>query len=281
MKFARLGPLGHETPVAIIEGTTYDISSLTGDITGEFLHDAGELVQGALDAGTLSIVENPEELRVGAPIARPQAVICIGQNYAAHAAESGAQPPSTPIVFMKHPNTVVGPNDTVPLPPGAEKVDWEVELAIVIGRRASYLGSIEEAAAHIGGYTVVDDISERAWQMEQSLGQWSKGKNGESFAPTGPVVVTPDEVDPGNLGLRSWVNGELRQDSTTSDMIFSVEYIVWHLSQYMVLEPGDLICTGTPEGVAFSGRFPYLADGDVVRLEIDGIGTQEHVFRSK
>ncbi|WP_313280694.1 fumarylacetoacetate hydrolase family protein [Timonella senegalensis] len=281
MKFARLGPLGHETPVAIIEGTKYDISSLTGDITGEFLHDGGELVQGALDAGTLSSVENPEELRVGAPIARPQAVICIGQNYAAHAAESGAQPPSTPIVFMKHPNTVVGPNDTVPLPPGAEKVDWEVELAIVIGRRASYLGSIEEAAAHIGGYTVVDDISERAWQMEQSLGQWSKGKNGESFAPTGPVVVTPDEVDPGNLGLRSWVNGELRQDSTTSDMIFSVEYIVWHLSQYMVLEPGDLICTGTPEGVAFSGRFPYLADGDVVRLEIDGIGTQEHVFRSK
>lgn len=281
MKFARLGPVGQEIPVAVIDSTTYDLSSLTSTITGEFLLEGPELVEAARAAGTLRIVENPEQLRVGAPIARPQAVICIGQNYAAHAAESGANPPSTPIVFFKHPNTVVGPNDTVPLPPGAEKVDWEVELAIVIGKKASYLEFVEDAAAHIGGYTVVDDISERAWQMEQSLGQWSKGKCGEAFAPTGPLVVTAHEVDPSNLGLRSWVNGEERQNSNTSDMIFDVNYIVWHLSQYMVLEPGDLICTGTPEGVGFSGRFPYLSDGDIVRLEIDGIGPQEHVFKSR
>lgn len=281
MKFARLGPVGQEIPVAIINAATYDLSNLTETITGEFLIDGPARVEEALAAGTLGIVENPESLRIGAPIARPAAVICIGQNYAAHAAESGANPPSTPIVFFKHPNTVVGPNDTVPLPPGAEKVDWEVELAIVIGKKASYLESVEEAAAHIGGFTVVDDISERAWQMEQSLGQWSKGKCGEAFAPTGPYVVTGSDVDAGNLGLRSWVNGEIRQDSNTSDMIFDVNYIVWHLSQYMVLEPGDLICTGTPEGVAFSGRFPYLADGDVVRLEIDGLGTQEHVFKNR
>lgn len=281
MKFARLGPIGQETPVAYVNDTPYDISSLTDTITGEFLIHGPELVTAAHAAGTLGIVENPEDLRIGAPIARPQAVICIGQNYAAHAAESGANPPTTPIVFMKHPNTVVGPNDTVPLPPGAQKVDWEVELAIVIGKKASYLGSVADAAEHIGGYTIVDDISERAWQMEHSLGQWSKGKNGESFAPTGPLVVTADEIDPTQLGLRSWVNGEERQNSSTSDMIFDVNYIVWHLSQYMVLEPGDLICTGTPEGVAFSGRFPYLVDGDTVRLEIDGLGVQEHEFRTR
>lgn len=281
MKFQQLGPIGAEIPVAVIGAETYDLTSLTPAITGEFLHSGPAQVQAARDAGTLRVVEKPENLRVGAPIARPQAVICIGQNYAAHAAESGANPPSTPIVFFKHPNTVVGPHDTVPLPPGAQKVDWEVELAIVIGKKASYLTSVDDAAAHIGGYTIVDDISERAWQMEESLGQWSKGKCGEAFAPTGPWVLTSDEFDPSHLGLRSWVNGETRQDSNTSDMIFDVNYIVWHLSQYMVLEPGDLICTGTPEGVGFSGRFPYLNDGDVVRLEIDGLGTQEHVFKSR
>ncbi len=280
MKFAQLGPIGQEIPVAIIDSVTYDLTSLTHAIDGAFLVTGPAKVLAALEAGTLGVVEKPEELRIGAPIARPAAVICIGQNYAAHAAESGANPPSTPIVFFKHPNTVVGPQDTVPLPPGAQKVDWEVELAIVIGKKAAYLASVEEADAHIGGYTIVDDISERAWQMEESLGQWSKGKCGQAFAPTGPWVVTADEIDPSNLGLRSWVNGEVRQVSNTSDMIFDANYIVWHLSQYMVLEPGDLICTGTPEGVAFSGRFPYLRDGDVVRLEIDGLGSQEHTFQA-
>lgn len=281
MHLLRLGPLGQEIPAAREAGTVYDLRPLTAEIDGTFLAaDGVARVRAALAAGELPVLEDAESLRRGAPIARPAAVICIGQNYAAHAAESGAERPSTPIVFFKHPNTVVGPDDTVPLPPGAQKVDWEVELAIVVGRRASYLPSVEAARAHIAGFTVVDDLSERAWQMEESLGQWSKGKCGPAFAPTGPALVPADEVDPGSLRLRSWVNGEPRQDSVTSDMIFDVDYVVWHLSQYMALEPGDLICTGTPQGVAFSGRFPYLRDGDVVEIEIEGLGRQLHEVRA-
>jgi 2-keto-4-pentenoate hydratase/2-oxohepta-3-ene-1,7-dioic acid hydratase in catechol pathway len=278
MHLLRLGALGHEIPAAAEGGATYDLRSLTADIDGAFLAaDGVARVREALVAGTLPVLQHPERLRRGAPVARPAAVICIGQNYAAHAAESGAEPPSTPIVFLKHPNTVVGPDDTLPVPPGAERLDWEVELGVVIGRAASYLASPEEALAHVAGYTAVDDVSERAWQLDESLGQWSKGKCGPGFAPTGPALVPADELDAGDLRLRSWVNGEPRQDSTTADMIFDVAYLVWHLSQYMTLEPGDLICTGTPQGVALSGRFPYLRDGDVVEVEIAGVGRQRHV----
>jgi len=277
MHLLRLGPLGHEIPAVAEDGTTYDLRSLTADIDGAFLAaDGVARVRDALAAGTLPVLQHPERLRRGAPVARPAAVICIGQNYAAHAAESGAEPPSTPIVFLKHPNTVVGPDDTLPVPPGAERLDWEVELGVVIGRAAGYLASPEEALAHVAGYTAVDDVSERAWQLDESLGQWSKGKCGPGFAPTGPALVPADELDAGDLRLRSWVNGEPRQDSTTSDMIFDVAYLVWHLSQYMTLEPGDLICTGTPQGVALSGRFPYLRGGDVVEVEIAGVGRQRH-----
>jgi 2-keto-4-pentenoate hydratase/2-oxohepta-3-ene-1,7-dioic acid hydratase in catechol pathway len=205
-------------------------------------------------------------------------VLCIGMNYAAHAAESGSAPPEIPILFLKTPNTVVGPNDTVEIPRGSEKTDWEVELGVVIGRRASYLDSPEQSAAHIAGYVVANDVSERDFQMAVSGGQWSKGKCAPGFNPTGPLLVTRDEVDVDGLRLRSWVNGEPRQDSTTSDMIFGVDHIVWHLSQYLTLEPGDLVLTGTPEGVALSGRFPYLAAGDVVELEIDGLGRQRQEF---
>jgi 2-keto-4-pentenoate hydratase/2-oxohepta-3-ene-1,7-dioic acid hydratase in catechol pathway len=219
---------------------------------------------------------DPSGLRVGAPVARPGAMICIGQNYAAHAAESGAAPPTTPIVFFKHPNTVVGPYDDVLIPPHSEKTDWEVELAVVIGRRARYLDSPDDALAHIAGYTVSNDVSERDFQLDQSGGQWSKGKCCETFNPLGPWLVTPDEVpDPQRLGLRSRVNGQVRQDSNTADMIFSVAYLVWHLSQVMVLDPGDVLNTGTPEGVVLSGRFPYLTTGDRVELEIDGLGRQQ------
>ncbi|MBM7818102.1 2-keto-4-pentenoate hydratase/2-oxohepta-3-ene-1,7-dioic acid hydratase in catechol pathway [Cellulosimicrobium cellulans] len=278
MHLLRLGPLGHEIPAVAEAGATYDLRSLTADVDGAFLAaDGVARVRDALAAGTLPVLQDPERLRRGAPVARPAAVICIGQNYAAHAAESGAEPPSTPIVFLKHPNTVVGPDDTLPVPPGAERLDWEVELGVVIGRAASYLASPEEALAHVAGYTAVDDVSERAWQLDESLGQWSKGKCGPGFAPTGPALVPADELDAGDLRLRSWVNGEPRQDSTTADMIFDVAYLVWHLSQYMTLEPGDLICTGTPQGVALSGRFPYLRDGDVVEVEIAGVGRQRHV----
>jgi 2-keto-4-pentenoate hydratase/2-oxohepta-3-ene-1,7-dioic acid hydratase in catechol pathway len=281
MRLQRLGPVGQEIPAVEADGTTYDLRALTDDVDGAFLAADGiQRCRAALAAGALDVLEHPERMRRGAPIARPTAVICIGQNYAAHARESGAQPPTMPIIFFKHPNTVVGPDDAVPLPRGAEKVDWEVELAVVIGQRASYLPSADAAREHIAGYTVVDDLSERAWQLEDSLGQWSKGKCAPGFLPTGPALAPADEIDPGNLRLRSWVNGEPRQDSRTSDMIFDPATIVHHLSQYMVLEPGDLLCTGTPEGVALSGRFDYLRDGDIVELEIDALGRQRHAIAS-
>ncbi|MGZ4662542.1 MAG: fumarylacetoacetate hydrolase family protein, partial [Arthrobacter sp.] len=216
--------------------------------------------------------------RIGPPIARPSSVICIGMNYAAHAAESGSKPPTVPIIFHKAPNTVAGPYDSVAIPRGSTKTDWEVELGVVIGKRASYLDSIEQAREHIGGYVTVNDLSEREFQLEVSGGQWSKGKSCAGFCPTGPLLVTPDEVNAGDLRLRSWVNGEARQDSSTRDLIFDVEKIIYDLSQYLVLEPGDLICTGTPEGVALSGRFPYLKEGDVVEIEVAGLGRQRQEF---
>jgi 2,4-diketo-3-deoxy-L-fuconate hydrolase len=279
MRLARLGPIGSETPVVGVDGTWHDISSITADIDGDFLSSSGvERVRTALDAGSLSALPGADGLRIGAPIARPSAVICIGMNYAAHAAESGSAPPEIPIMFLKTPNTVVGPNDPVGIPRGSTKTDWEVELGIVIGKRASYLASADEASEHIAGFVTANDVSERSFQLEVSGGQWSKGKCAPGFNPTGPWLVTPDEVDHGNLRLRSFVNGEPRQDSTTADLIFSVEHVVWHLSQYLALEPGDLILTGTPEGVALSGRFPYLTDGDVVEIEIEGLGRQRQVF---
>lgn len=279
MKFARLGESGSEIPVVIDGDRTFDLRPVTSDVNGEFLADdpVGR-TRAALEAGTLSEVADAESLRIGSPIARPSAVICVGQNYAAHARESGSEPPTVPIIFLKTPNTVVGPNDTVTIPRGSEKTDWEVELGIVIGARAAYLDSVDEAEAHIAGYVVANDVSERAFQMEVSGGQWSKGKIAFGFNPTGPWLVTPDEVDVDNLNLTSFVNGEARQNSNTNDMIFDVRAIVHHLSQYVTLEPGDLILTGTPQGVAFGGKFPYLRAGDVVEIEIEGLGRQRQAF---
>ncbi len=258
------------------EGVLHDLSSVTADIDGAFLAGDGlERARQALQAGSLPVLDG-EGLRVGAPIARPGAVLCIGQNYAAHAAESGSAPPEVPILFFKHPNTVVGPFDDVAIPPGAQKVDWEVELAVVIGRRARYLSGPQEALAHVAGFAVANDVSERTYQLQESGGQWSKGKCCETFNPLGPWLVTADEIaDPQALHLQSWVNGEVRQDSSTSDMIFSVAQLVSDLSRYLVLEPGDVINTGTPQGVAMSGRFPYLAEGDTMTLAIEGLGRQE------
>lgn len=280
MRFRRLGPVGHEIPVIVdADGQVFDISSVTPDITGDFLADDGPArVAEARDRGALLAVPDAGSLRVGAPIARPHAVICIGQNYAAHAAETGDPPPRVPIMFFKHPNTVVGAYDNLHRPPGSTRLDWEVELGVVIGRSARYLASPEDAAAHIAGYVVSHDVSERRWQVEESGGQWSKGKVGETFNPLGPELVTADEIaDPQALRLWSTVNGEPRQDSSTADMIFSVTTIVWHLSQFMVLDPGDLINTGTPQGVALSGRYPYLTVSDVVELGIEGLGSQRQV----
>lgn len=279
MKYARLGENGAEIPVVIDEDRTYDLRSLTADIDGAFLAtDARERVRAALKAGALPELPSTN-VRIGAPIARPSAVICVGMNYAAHAAESGSAPPEIPIIFLKTPNTVVGPNDDVTIPRDSVKTDWEVELGIVIGARAAYLDAPADAAAHIAGFTLANDVSERTFQLEISGGQWSKGKCAPGFNPTGPWLVTPDEIDVSDVRLRSFVNGEPRQDSTTADMIFGVDHIVWHLSQFMTLEPGDLILTGTPEGVALSGRFPYLSAGDIVEVEIEGLGRQRQTFR--
>ncbi len=278
MKLARLGPRGREQPVVVTDAGTYDLSSLVFDLTGEFFASGGlRRVRDALAADELPRIET-EGLRVGPPIARPSAVVCIGMNYAAHAAESGAAPPERPVLFLKTPNTVAGPDDPVQIPRDSVKTDWEVELAVVIGRRTSYLDSPAQSLDHVAGFTVCDDLSERTFQLEISGGQWSKGKSCRGFTPTGPYLVTPDEVDHTNLRLRSWVNGEARQDSSTADLIFGVAEIVYQLSQYLVLEPGDLVLTGTPEGVALSGRFPYLQAGDVVEVEVEGLGRQRHVF---
>lgn len=276
----RLGPYGSERPaVRADDGTIFDLSSLTADIDGRFLADDG-IGRGrdALARGRFPVLD-ATGLRIGAPVARPTAVIGIGQNYAAHAAESGSPPPSQPIIFFKHPNTVVGPNDGVRIPRGSTHTDWEVELAVVIGRRARYLDSPADAMAHVAGYAVANDVSERSFQREHSGGQWSKGKCCETFNPLGPWLVPADEIpDVQALRLRSWVNGEPRQNSSTADMIFPVAELIWHLSQYLVLEAGDVIDTGTPEGVAMSGRFPYLQPGDVVECEVDGLGRQHQVM---
>jgi 2-keto-4-pentenoate hydratase/2-oxohepta-3-ene-1,7-dioic acid hydratase in catechol pathway len=280
VELLRLGAVGEERPyVRDADGTVYDLTSVTAEIDGAFLSSDGiARARTALEAGSLPVVD-AADLRVGAPIARPPAVVCIGQNYAAHAAESGAEPPAQPIVFFKHPNTVVGPYDEVLVPRGSTKTDWEVELAVVIGKTARYVESDEEALACVAGYAVSNDVSERAFQLEVSGGQWSKGKCCETFNPLGPALVPADEVgDPQNLTLKSFVNGEPRQDSNTRDMIFSVAALIRDLSQYMTLEPGDIVNTGTPEGVALSGRFPYLSPGDTVECEIEGLGRQKQTL---
>jgi 2-keto-4-pentenoate hydratase/2-oxohepta-3-ene-1,7-dioic acid hydratase in catechol pathway len=279
MRFARIGGLGHEKPVIVDDETYYDLSSLTSDIDGDFLSAFDvESLQLALDQGALPILQ-AADLRVGAPIARPSAVYCVGLNYAGHAAESGADLPKYPVMFMKPPNTVVGPYDDVEIPKDSAKTDWEVELGVVIGKRCGYLESPDQAMDYVAGFVLANDLSERTFQLEVSGGQWSKGKSSPGFTPLGPWLVTPDEVDHSDLRLRSFVNGQPRQDSSTKDLVFGVEHIVHHLSQFLTFEPGDVILTGTPEGVALSGRFPYLAPGDIVDLDIEGLGASRQSLR--
>ncbi len=279
MKLMRLGPLGKEIPALDSHGEVYDLRSLTNDIDGSFFERGGiEQAKVAVENGVLPALSDWRALRVGAPVARPTALVCIGMNYAAHARESGAEPPSTPVVFFKHPNTVVGAFDNVLIPPGAQKVDWEVELAVVIGKRTRYLDDPRDSRAQIAGFAISNDVSERAYQLEDSGGQWSKGKCCETFNPLGPYLVPTADADYSNLRLTSFVNGEARQDSSTAELIFSVDFIVWHLSQYMTLEPGDIVNTGTPQGVALSGRFPYLQDGDTMTMSIEGLGEQSQTL---
>ncbi|GAB5078683.1 fumarylacetoacetate hydrolase family protein [Arthrobacter sp. AD-310] len=287
MKIMRLGEVGNEQPAVLVpaaDGTDryYSLLPLTHDVDGAFLSSGGVgKVRTALATGTLPVLRNAEGLRVGSPVARPGAVVGIGMNYAAHAAESGSAPPEVPVMFLKPSNTVTGPYDRAAVPPLSNSYDWEVEMGVVIGREASYLATEEEALACIAGYVTANDFSEREYQLPGAAGQWTKGKTLPGSTPLGPWLVPAEDIDGGNLALRSWVNGEPRQDSKTSGLIFGAATLVHHCSQYMRLEPGDVIITGTPEGVALSGRFPYLQPGDVVEVEVEGLGRQrQELYRA-
>ncbi|KIS25838.1 membrane protein [Arthrobacter sp. SPG23] len=285
MKFARLGDPGREQPAVQpggpeSDGKWYSLAGIAADIDGTFLESGGVArARDAFEAGNLAEIPDAGTLRFGAPLARPGTVVGIGLNYAGHAAESGAAVPEVPVVFLKPSNTVAGPFDDAPIPPLSRKYDWEVELAVVIGRRASYLPSVDDAADYVAGYVLANDLSERDYQLPGAAGQWVKGKSLPASTPLGPWFVPAADLDSTALRLRTWVNGDLRQDSSTADLIFDVPAVVHHLSQFMVLEPGDVILTGTPEGVALSGRFPYLQDGDVLELEVEGLGRQRQVLR--
>lgn len=275
MRLARLGPVGEEIPVVARGAEWLDLRSVGPDIDGRFLSAGGlESVRAAVASEALDVVPEAATMRIGSPVARPGKVVCIGLNYRDHAEETGADLPGEPVVFMKDPSTVVGPYDDVLIPRGSTKTDWEVELGVVIGAEARYISSPDEALTCVAGYAISHDVSEREYQLERG-GQWDKGKSCETFNPLGPMLVTTDEItDPQSLPLRLRVNGVERQNGTTADMIFSVAHIVWYLSQFMVLHPGDLVNTGTPAGVALGlpGQ-PYLRAGDVVELEIGALGT--------
>ncbi|MEV1020783.1 fumarylacetoacetate hydrolase family protein [Streptomyces sp. NPDC050264] len=283
MKLLRVGPAGAERPALLdADGTLRDLSGLVPDVDGALLADDAALdrVRAAATSGDLPALD-ATGLRVGPPVARIGKVVCIGLNYHDHAAETGAEPPAEPVVFFKAADTVVGPHDTVLVPRGSVKTDWEVELAVVIGRTARYVESQEAALACVAGYAVAHDVSEREFQIERG-GTWDKGKNCETFNPLGPWLVTADEVaDPQALGLKLWVNGELKQDGTTAEQIFPVAEVVRYVSQFMTLYPGDVINTGTPAGVAMGQPEPkpYLRAGDVVELEIEGLGRQRQELK--
>jgi 2,4-didehydro-3-deoxy-L-rhamnonate hydrolase len=272
MKFARVRTATGVRPVAVADEVAYDLSDRVPDLDPQTLTELAELGR-AVRAGELPTTDL-DGADFAAPVRGVGAVIAIGMNYAAHAAESGAAPPALPVMFLKTPNTIAGPDDPVRIPARAAKLDWEVELALVIGRRAYELSDDEDPLDYVSGFTIANDLSERTFQLEESGGQWSKGKCLPGSTPIGPWLVTPEDVNHRALRLRSFVNDEPRQDSSTADMIFDVPTIIRHLSQYLALEPGDVVLTGTPEGVALSGRFPYLVPGDVVRIEIDGLGSQ-------
>ncbi len=278
MRIARLGALGQEKPAVIVSDSE---AIFVDDLIIDF--NRAELEKGAMakiekiDLGSRPKVKI-ENFRIGSPVARPTKVICVGLNYAKHAVESGMTPPAEPVIFMKAPDTVIGPNDDVVIPPDSKKSDYEVELCVVIGKNALYLKSPDEASKHILGYTISQDISERHWQVERS-GQWVKGKSFPTFNPMGPWIVTADEftkngLDPNNLSLSCTINGEVRQNSRTNDLIFGINHCVWYISQFMELKAGDVINTGTPEGVGMGFKpEKYLVGGENIVTSIEGIGT--------
>ena len=274
MKIARIGQIGSETPVVLVGDSAIDVSSLIPDWNRAAL-SAGAIER--ISAADLSVLPRIDlsGARIGSPIASPSKVICVGLNYLLHIKETNADTPIEPIIFMKSPDSIVGPNDDIVIPPGSLKTDYEVELAIVIGKRALYLKDPSESKSHILGYTISQDVSERHWQLERS-GQWVKGKSFPTFNPIGPCIVTGDEINAADLQLWCSVDGEMRQDSRTSDLLFGVDHLVWYISQFMELFPGDVINTGTPFGVALGLKPPrYLVAGQVVRTGIEGIGEIE------
>ncbi len=273
LKLARLGKFGSEKPAIVISETE---AVFVDDIVADFNRET--LSNGAIEKlKKLDLASRPKvkisDFRLGSPVARPTKAICVGLNYAKHAKESGAEPPKEPVIFMKAPDTVIGGFDDIVIPPNSVKTDYEVEICVVIGKDALYLESPAKAKEHILGYTISQDVSERHWQIERS-GQWVKGKSFPTFNPVGPWIVTADEFDPSDVRLWSTVDGEKRQDSRTSDMIFGIDHCVWYISQFMELKAGDIINTGTPEGVGM-GHKPekYLKPGQVVETGIDGLGT--------
>jgi 2-keto-4-pentenoate hydratase/2-oxohepta-3-ene-1,7-dioic acid hydratase in catechol pathway len=276
MKLLRWGQKGAERPGMVDgDGTIRDLSGVVGDIGGATLSDEGLERLRRLDASLLPAVD--AGVRIGPCVAGTGKFICIGLNYSDHAAETGATVPPEPIVFMKATSAICGPDDPVIIPRGSLKTDWEVELAVVIGRRAKYVDE-DEAFSYVAGYCLANDVSERAFQIERQ-GQWSKGKSGDHFGPIGPWLVTRDEVpDPQDLPMWLKVNGQTRQDGSTRTMVYGVAYCVSYLSQFMSLHPGDVISTGTPPGVGMGMKPPsYLKAGDVMELGIDGLGQQRQV----
>lgn len=277
MKFARYGARGAEKPALVeADGTLRDLSGHVDDIAGDVLTRLDALRD--IDPASLPVVEGRP--RLGACVGRTGKFICIGLNYADHAAESGLEVPPEPVIFAKYTSAICGPNDPILIPRGSEKTDWEVELAFVVGKKAKYV-SEADARDHVAGFCVVNDVSERAYQIERS-GQWSKGKSSDNFGPTGPWLVTPDEVGDFDA-LHMWldVNGERVQDGSTATMVYRVPFLLSYLSQFFTLEPGDIVSTGTPPGVGLGFKPPrYLKAGDVVELGIEGLGTQKQVCQN-
>ena len=273
MKLLRYGPTGQERPGLLdADGRIRDLSAHVPDIAGDALRPDGLAALAALDPASLPLVEGTP--RLGPCVGAVGKFICIGLNYADHAAESGMEVPPEPVMFMKATSAICGPNDPIIIPRGSEKTDWEVELAVIIGKRAKYV-SEENALDHVAGYAVTNDVSERAFQIERA-GQWTKGKSCDNYGQIGPWLVTRDEVaDPQNLGMWLTVNGETKQDGSTRTMVYGVAYLVSYLSRFMSLHPGDVISTGTPAGVGMGQKPPrYLKPGDVVELGIEGLGSQ-------
>jgi 2,4-diketo-3-deoxy-L-fuconate hydrolase len=281
MKLIRFGSPQKEKPgIIAADGTWRDVTAFTPDYTEEFFETGGAMRLGAwLNRQTAPLPEVPKTTRLGSPVARPNKIVCVGLNFVDHAKEAGMDLPKEPILFFKATSALIGPNDDMVLPRGGDKTDWEVELAVVIGRTARYVTEAD-ALKHIAGYCLHNDYSERAFQLERS-GQWVKGKSCDTFAPLGPFLATPDEIADVNA-LRMWltVNGQKKQESTTGNLAFKIPFLVSYISQFMTLQPGDVISTGTPPGVGMGFKPPqYLKAGDVVELGIAGLGQQKQTVQ--